>query len=275
MLVQFSKMHGLGNDFVVIDAINQAISLSAERIQQLADRNFGIGFDQLLLVEKAKGKADFRYVIYNADGSEVSQCGNGARCFALFVKQKGLTDKTEICVETGDGELVLQINEDDLVAVNMGVPRFSPSDIPLSMPEESAEYSVDVEGQMVRFSALSIGNPHAVIQVDDVDDAPVSGLGAALESHAIFPQRVNIGFAQTTNSSEIKLRVYERGAGETLACGSGACAAAVLAIELGTAVTPVTVNVRGGFLKIDWQGREKPVLMTGPAIFVFDGTIEL
>ncbi|ORU90943.1 MAG: diaminopimelate epimerase [Cycloclasticus sp. symbiont of Poecilosclerida sp. M] len=268
-------MHGLGNDFVVIDAINQAISLSAERIQQLADRNFGIGFDQLLLVEKAKGKADFRYVIYNADGSEVSQCGNGARCFALFVKQKGLTDKTEICVETGDGELVLQINEDDLVAVNMGVPRFSPSDIPLSMPEESAEYSVDVEGQMVRFSALSIGNPHAVIQVDDVDDAPVSGLGAALESHAIFPQRVNIGFAQTTNSSEIKLRVYERGAGETLACGSGACAAAVLAIELGTAVTPVTVNVRGGFLKIDWQGREKPVLMTGPAIFVFDGTIEL
>lgn len=268
-------MHGLGNDFVVIDAINQQIDLSTEQIKQVADRNYGVGFDQLLVVEAAEGDADFRYLIYNADGSEVSQCGNGARCFALFVKQKKLTTKSSIRVETGAGELVLDIDEDDLVKVNMGVPKFSPSDIPLLMDVESSTYKVLAKGEEVVFSAVSMGNPHAVVQVDNIDDAPVAQVGEAMESHAVFPERANIGFVQTINLNLAKLRVYERGAAETLACGSGACAAAVIGIELGKLKSPVKVELLGGDLLIEWEGRAEPVMMTGPAAFVFDGTIEL
>ncbi|MDX2426752.1 MAG: diaminopimelate epimerase [Cycloclasticus sp.] len=273
--MNFSKMHGLGNDFVVIDAINQSIDLSEEQIKWMADRHYGIGFDQLLLVREAKGDADFHYVIYNADGSEVSQCGNGARCFALFVKQKGLTDKNSIRVETAAGELVLDINDDNLVTVNMGQPRFLPESIPLLSEQQQLLYNVEVAGETIEFSALSMGNPHAVIQVDNIETAAVESVGAALESHALFPERVNVGFSEIIGPSTIKLRVFERGAGETLACGSGACAAVVAAIRLAKVVTPVSVELPGGVLSIDWQGDGCPVKMTGPATFIFDGMIRL
>lgn len=268
-------MHGLGNDFVVIDAINQSIDLSAEVIRTLADRHYGVGFDQLLLVQRATGAADFRYVIYNADGSEVSQCGNGARCFALFVTLKGLTDKRSIRVETGAGELVLSLDETDQVKVDMGVPRFEPEAIPLLADQQQLQYAVKVEGQSIEFSALSMGNPHAVIEVDDINSAAVEKIGAAMESHAVFPERANIGFSEITGASSLSLRVFERGAGETLACGSGACAAVVAAIRLGKLTPPVTVALQGGKLSIDWKGEGQPVLMTGPATFVFDGMIEI
>lgn len=268
-------MHGLGNDFVVIDAINQSIDLSAEMIRTLADRHYGVGFDQLLLVQQATGAADFRYVIYNADGSEVSQCGNGARCFALFVTLKGLTDKRSIRVETGAGELVLSLDEADQVKVDMGVPRLEPKAIPLLADQQQLQYVVKVEGQTIEFSALSMGNPHAVIEVDDINTAAVEKIGAAMESHPVFPERANIGFSEITGTSSLSLRVFERGAGETLACGSGACAAVVAAIRLGKLTPPVTVALQGGELSIDWKGEGQPVLMTGPATFVFDGMIEI
>ncbi|HIF18401.1 MAG TPA: diaminopimelate epimerase [Cycloclasticus sp.] len=274
MLINFSKMHGLGNDFVVIDAINQLVELTTEQIKQLADRHFGVGFDQLLLVKPALGDADFRYVIYNADGSEVSQCGNGARCFALFVTQKGLTDKRSIRVETGSGELILNIDGQQ-VTVDMGLPRFAPASIPLLIDQQQLTYTVNVGGESVEFTALSMGNPHAVIQVDNIENAAVQVAGAALESHEIFPERANIGFSETVNHSTIKLRVYERGAGETLACGSGACAAVVAGVQLGKLTAPVNVDLQGGQLTIDWQGEGHSVMMTGPATFVFDGMIEL
>lgn len=275
MLINFSKMHGLGNDFVVIDAINQVVELTAAKIRQLADRHYGVGFDQLLVVEPASGDADFRYVIYNADGSEVSQCGNGARCFALFITQKGLTDKSIIRVETGAGELVLTLNEQNDVTVDMGEPVFAPKSIPLLVKQEQSQYSVSIIDNEVEFSALSMGNPHAVIQVDDIDTAPVERVGAAMESHDVFPERANIGFSQITGESSMTLRVYERGAGETLACGSGACAAVVAGIQLGKLSSPVTVKLVGGELSIAWQGKGSSVMMTGPATFVFDGMIEL
>ena len=268
-------MHGLGNDFVVIDAINQNIDLTAGQIKALADRHYGVGFDQLLLVESAKGDADFRYIIYNADGSEVSQCGNGARCFALFVTQKGLTNKHSIRVETGGGELVLNVDEEQQVMVDMGVPRFEPESIPLKVDQRKLQYIVNAAGRDVEFSALSMGNPHAVIQVDDIKTAEVEVLGEAMESHAIFPERANIGFSEITGDSSLALRVYERGAGETLACGSGACAAVVAAVQLGKINTPATVTLVGGELTIDWQGEGSSVMMTGPAAFVFDGMIEI
>lgn len=274
MLINFSKMHGLGNDFVVIDAINQSVALTAEKIRQLADRHYGVGFDQLLMVQSATGDADFRYVIYNADGSEVSQCGNGARCFALFVLEKKLTGKRTIRVETGAGELVLTINDQNGVTVDMGAPRLVPKDIPL-LEQQQPTYHVDVASQAVEFSALSMGNPHAVVQVASVETAAVETIGAALESHAVFPERANIGFAETVDAHCIKLRVFERGAGETLACGSGACAAAVAGILLKKLKTPVTVELPGGQLTIDWKGDGQSVMMTGPATFVFDGMIKL
>ena len=275
MLINFSKMHGLGNDFVVIDAINQTVRLSSEQIRNMADRRHGVGFDQLLMVKEAQGDADFRYAIYNADGSEVSQCGNGARCFALFVTQKGLTDKSSIRVETNAGEIILSISADNMVQVNMGVPNFQPANIPLAMAEENGTYEVEIEQQRVTFSALTIGNPHAVVQVADIAAAPLETVGKILESHAVFPQRANIGFSQIISESEIALRVYERGAGETLACGSGACAAAISAIELGLVKSPVKVTLPGGDLNVTWRGRGNPVMMTGPATFVFDGTMQL
>ncbi len=274
MLINFSKMQGLGNDFVVIDAINQAVNLKAEQIKSLADRHYGIGFDQLLLVESAKGDADFRYVIFNADGTEVSQCGNGARCFALFVTRKGLTDKSSIRVETRAGEMILNINEQH-VTVDMGVPQLAPPKIPLLADQQQLQYTVEVAGRHVKFSAVSMGNPHAVILVDDVQTAEVEIVGAALERHAVFPERANIGFSEITSDSSLALRVYERGAGETLACGSGACAAVVTAVLLGLLKTPASVTLPGGELMIDWQGEGTSVMMTGPATLVFDGIIDV
>ena len=276
MLMNFTKMHGLGNDFVVIDAINQSISLTEQQIRKLADRNFGIGFDQLLMVDKPMtANADFKYRIFNADGTEVAQCGNGARCFARFVRDKGLTDKDEVVVDTDAGQLVLRFDAEGLIAVNMGVPRHAPQQIPLLADVEAVSYIAPLSSGEVRFSAVSMGNPHAVILVDDVDIAPVAVVGAEMESHPLFPQRANIGFMQIINREQVKLRVYERGAAETLACGSGACAAVVAGIELGLLDQTVQVSLPGGDLKINWQGRGQPVLMTGPAVSVYEGQINL
>ena len=275
-MINFTKMHGLGNDFVVIDAINQQIALTPEQIRQMSDRHFGIGFDQLLLVEKAvNANADFKYRIFNADGGEVAQCGNGARCFARFVRDKKLSDKDEIRVDTNSGQLLLRFDADNLITVNMGVPRHAPAEIPLLAEEESRFYTVLVNDTEKAFGAVSMGNPHAVLQVTDIKTAPVAELGKALESHAFFPERANIGFMQVIDRQHIKLRVYERGAAETLACGSGACAAVVIGIEHNLLDHTVSVDLPGGTLTINWAGRGEPVLMTGPAISVFEGQITL
>ena len=276
-MINFTKMHGLGNDFVVIDAINQHISLTSEKIRFMADRHVGIGFDQLLLVEKpASDNADFKYRIFNADGGEISQCGNGARCFARFVRDKKLSDKDEICVDTGSGQLLLRFDENGLITVNMGIPKHKPAEIPL-LAEQAPNhlYTVSVDGIETTFGAVSMGNPHAVIQVNDVKTAPVANLGRALENHPVFPERANIGFMQVIDRNHIKLRVYERGTSETLACGSGACAAAVIGIGQNLLGHEVCVELPGGELKISWSGQGEPVFMTGPALSVFDGTINL
>jgi len=274
-MINFTKMHGLGNDFVVIDATNQTFELSAEQIRRLSDRHFGIGFDQLLVVEPpVSANADFKYRIFNADGSEVSQCGNGARCFARFVRDRKLSDKNEICVDTGSGQLTLRFDEDDLITVNMGIPRHAPADIPLHAEQEVKFYSVIINNSEKAFGAVSMGNPHAVLQVNDIKTASVADLGRELESHAMFPERANIGFMQVLDRQHIKLRVYERGAGETLACGSGACAAVVIGIEQNLLDHEVMVELPGGMLKINWLGRGTPVFMTGTAVSVFDGYIQ-
>ncbi len=276
MKIQFTKMHGLGNDFMVIDAINQNITFTTEQIRFMADRHFGIGFDQLLLVEKANNdNADFRYGIFNADGSQVAQCGNGARCFARFVRDKGLSDKNEIHVDTDSGQLILRFTNDDLITVNMGIPKHKPKEIPLLAEQESKFYSAEVNGIEKAFGAVSLGNPHAVLEVIDINTAPVLELGSELENHPIFPERANIGFMQILDKQHIKLRVFERGAGETLACGSGACAAVVIGIEQNLLDNQVSVELPGGQLDITWEGRNYPVLMSGPAVSVFDGTIEI
>jgi diaminopimelate epimerase len=273
-MIHFTKMHGLGNDFVVIDAIHQTPYLEPESIKKLADRHFGIGFDQLLLVEKpVSTNADFKYRIFNADGSEVSQCGNGARCFARFVRDKGLSAKDEVRVDTDAGQLLLKFDDDGQITVNMGIPRHQPAEIPLLADHQAPTYQVIAHDRVYTFGAVSMGNPHAVLQVPDVETAPVAETGPLLESHPVFPARANIGFMQIVDRSHIKLRVYERGAAETLACGSGACAAAVIAIERDLVDRHVQVELPGGTLKISWAGRGEPVLMTGPAISVFEGTI--
>jgi diaminopimelate epimerase len=275
-MLNFTKMHGLGNDFIVIDAINQTVNLSIKQIRSMADRHFGVGFDQLLLVEKpVSSNADFKYRIYNADGSEVAQCGNGVRCFARFVREKGLFNGDEIRVDTNTGQLVLKLMENDLVLVNMGIPRHKPNEIPLLSDQESPTYSVEIDDKLIMFAAVSMGNPHAVIQVEDISQAPVAELGQLLESHPLFPERANIGFMQVLNRKQIKLRVYERGAAETLACGSGACAAVVVGIEQNLLDNEVMVKLSGGQLTISWAGRGEPVFMTGPATTVFDGKIAL
>ncbi len=269
-------MHGLGNDFVVIDAINQHVALTPGQIQFLSDRHFGIGFDQLLLVEKAVSvNADFKYRIFNADGGEVAQCGNGARCFARFVRDKKLSDKDEVRVDTDAGQLLLRFDDDNLITVNMGIPKHAPTEIPVLAEEESRFYTVLVNDTEKAFGAVSMGNPHAVIQVTDIKTAPVAELGKALESHAFFPERVNVGFMQVVDRQHIKLRVFERGAAETLACGSGACAAVVVGIEHNLLDHTVCVELPGGSLTVNWLGRGEPVLMTGPAISVFEGQITL
>ncbi len=270
-------MHGLGNDFVVIDAINQTISLTTEQIKSIADRHFGIGCDQLLLVEKASTEtADFKYRIFNADGCEVGQCGNGARCFAQFVRNNKLSDKDEIIVDTHSGQLLLSFEQDGLITVNMGIPRHLPREIPLSAELESRYYQLATNDSNISFGAVSIGNPHAVIQVDDIQTAPVSEWGALLENHPFFPERANIGFMQVINRQHIKLRVYERGAAETLACGSGACAAVVIGIEQQLLdKKEIQVELPGGSLAINWSGRGHAVFMKGSANAVFEGHIKL
>ncbi len=276
MEILFSKMQGLGNDFVVIDAIHQSVDLQPEQVRRIADRHFGVGCDQLLLVERPISEnADFKYRIFNADGGEVAQCGNGARCFARFVRDKKLTTKDEIIVDTDAGPLVLRFDAQGLITVNMGVPRHAPAEIPLQVPEEALSYPLQLDDHDVRFYAISMGNPHAVLQVDNVDLAPVEKLGALLESHPLFPERVNVGFMQILSRQHIKLRVYERGAAETLACGSGACAAAVAGIAQNGLDQSVKVSLPGGDLKIEWAGRGQPVFMTGPAVSVYEGCIQI
>ncbi len=276
MLIQFSKMHGLGNDFMVVDGITQKIFFSPEMIRRLADRHFGIGFDQLLLVEPPYDpEQDFHYRIFNADGSEVQQCGNGARCFARFVRLKGLTNKDRIAVSTMSGRIVLQLEQDNQVTVNMGVPEFEPAKVPFRAQKAEKTYLLRVAEQTVMCGVVSMGNPHCVLEVEDVKTAPVETLGAELESFDRFPERVNVGFMELVSANEIRLRVFERGAGETMACGTGACAAAVVGIAQGKLRDRVKVHLPGGTLQIAWKGPGTPVFMTGPAEHVFDGEIEL
>ena len=271
MTLKFTKMQGLGNDFVVIDGVRQRVDLSAPQIRALADRRFGVGCDQVLVVERATGDADFRYRIFNADGSEVEQCGNGARCFVVFVRDHGLTDKREIRVETAGGLIAPRLESDGQVTVDMGVPRFRPEAIPFAGGEGAVEETLDVAGSPVRISALSMGNPHAVQIVSDVDTAPVTTQGPLIENHRRFPNRVNAGYMQVVDRATIRLRVWERGAGETPACGTGACAAVVAGIRRGLVDSPVRVRTRGGELVIGWDGEGTPVMMTGPAATVFEG----
>lgn len=276
MQLPFTKMHGLGNDFVMLDGVSQAIELSTEQVRFLADRHFGIGCDQLLLVEKYAGEeADFRYRIFNADGGEVEQCGNGARCFANFVRDQKLTDKTTIPVMTAGGRIILNIEADNQVKVDMGVPCFEPEVIPFISEQRQTLYTVEVGQQTIELAAVSMGNPHGVMTVENVDDAPVATLGPMLEWHPAFPQRANIGFMQVVSPEYIRLRVFERGGVETLACGSGACAAMVAGRIQGMLSEQVEIELPGGNLQLVWQGEGYPVYMTGPATKVFSGTIEL
>ncbi len=276
MRLPFTKMQGAGNDFVVFDGVSRRVDLGPARLRAIADRHFGIGCDQILLVEApTRPDTDFRYRIFNADGGEVQQCGNGARCFVRFVHEKGLTPKREIRVETAAGIIVPKLEADGRVTVDMGPPRFEPAEIPFDAPARRTTYLLDVAGRELDISAISMGNPHAVCLVDDVDSEPVAELGPLIEHHPRFPERVNAGFMQIVGRNEIRLRVFERGSGETLACGTGACAAAVAGMTRGLLDDAVTVHTRGGDLSIRWAGAGQPVFMTGPAVSVFDGEIEL
>jgi len=276
MKYAFSKMHGLGNDFVVFDATRNAVDLTTEQLRHLADRRFGVGCDQILLVEPARDAgSDFYYRIFNGDGSEVEQCGNGARCFAHFVRTHGLSDKPLIDVGTARGNIQLRVHEDGQVTVNMGAPMLEPADLPFAAPARAETYPLEVLGQTLHISAVSMGNPHAILLVDDVNEADVDSLGPAIESHPDFPARVNAGFMAVRTPSQIDLRVYERGAGETLACGTGACAAVVAGRLRGLLDEQVRVRLPGGDLMVSWQQEGQPVWMTGPADEVFEGVIEL
>ena len=273
MEIKFTKMHGLGNDFVVINAISQSIDLSSEQIRHIADRHFGVGCDQLLLVETpGSAQAEFRYRIFNADGGEVEQCGNGARCFAVFVRDAGLTSNDIIRVETAGGLIELSI-ENDQVSVDMGIPSFEPDSLPFTAEKQAESYNIMVNDVEYAIGAVSVGNPHAVLQVEDVRSAEVETIGVAIQSHAQFPQRVNVGFMEIVNRDKINLRVYERGAAETLACGTGACAAVAVGRMQGKLNEIVTVRLAGGDLKINWSGEGQKLLMTGPATTVFQGQI--
>ncbi|MCQ9071508.1 diaminopimelate epimerase [Vibrio sp. 1557] len=274
MHFHFSKMHGLGNDFMVVDCITQNVFFSQDLIRRLADRYTGVGFDQLLVVEAPYDpETDFHYRIFNADGSEVEQCGNGARCFARFVRLKGLTNKYSISVSTKKGKMILNIEDDGEVTVNMGVPEFEPNKIPFKAKQKEKTYIMRAGDNTLFCGAVSMGNPHVVTVVDDVDTAEVETLGPLLESHERFPERVNAGFMQVMSRDHIRLRVYERGAGETQACGSGACAAVAVGILQGLLDENVKVSLPGGELRIAWQGPGKPLFMTGPTTHVFDGQL--
>ena len=269
--LHFTKMEGLGNDFVVVDATRTPFALGATDIRRLADRRFGVGCDQVLVVVPAREGGDFRYRIFNADGGEVEQCGNGARCFVVYAREHGLTGKREIRVETAGGLIVPRLEDDGDVSVDMGVPRFSPADVPFTGGTGMAVEPLEIGGTVVQISALSMGNPHAVQLVDDVDSAPVATLGPLIEHHPRFPARVNAGFMQIVDRATMRLRVFERGAGETLACGTGACAAVVAGRRRGLLDEQVRVIVRGGELSIRWAGDASAVVMKGPARTVFDG----
>ena len=276
MLLRFTKMHGLGNDFMVLDLVSQHAHIQPKHVRQWGDRHTGVGFDQLLIVE-APGQpdVDFRYRIFNADGSEVEQCGNGARCFARFVVDKRLTAKKRIRVETKSGVIELNLRSDGQITVDMGAPRLEPAQIPFAATETAVSYPVEVAGRTVELAAVSMGNPHGVLRVDDVDTAPVHELGPQLETHPRFPQKANIGFLQIVDAHHARLRVWERGCGETQACGTGACAAAVAGIRQGWLASPVQIELPGGTLSIEWEGPGAPVLMTGPAVRVFEGQVRL
>lgn len=274
--MNFSKMHGLGNDFMVVDAVTQNIHLSPELIKRLADRHTGVGFDQLLIVEPPYSPdLDFHYRIFNADGTEVEQCGNGARCFARFVRLKGLTRKREIKVSTQKGTLILNINDDDTVQVNMGEPVFDPQKVPFKAVKEEKTYIIRAQEQTVFCGVASMGNPHCVIQVENVTTASVASLGPVLESHERFPEKVNVGFMQIVDRNNIALRVFERGVGETQACGSGACAAVAVGINQGILDAQVKVCLPGGELNIVWHGVGTPLLMTGSATHIYDGFVAI
>jgi diaminopimelate epimerase len=277
MRLRFAKMQGQGNDFVVLDGVRQDVRLAAESVRRIADRHFGIGCDQVLVVERAASKEnDFRYRIFNADGGEVEQCGNGARCFARFVLDEGLTDKREIRVETAGGVIAPRVEASGQVTVDMGPPRFAPREIPFTGASEPHVVDrIEVAGTTVEVSVVSMGNPHAVQVVADVERAPVQSQGPAIEAHPAFPQRVNAGYMQVLSRGHIRLRVWERGAGETLACGTGACAAVVAGIRRGLLDRDVRVTTRGGDLAIRWPGDGANVMMTGDAVRVFDGEIEV
>lgn len=276
MLLKFTKMHGLGNDFVVIDAVNQQPSLSESSCRLIADRRFGIGCDQILVVEPAKfPNTDFHYRIFNADGTEAGACGNGARCFAHFVKKRNLSDRQTLRVSTSSGTIILRHLDNGMVEVDMGEPHFEPKAIPFVSDKRSDQYTLEVAGERHTISAVSMGNPHAVLLVADTELAPVALLGPLIEQHERFPERTNVGFLQVLNRGEIKLRVFERGVGETLACGSGACAAVAVGRQLGHLDEQVVVHLRGGDLVIKWPEEGQSVLIRGPAETVFEGTIEL
>jgi len=276
MLVNFSKMHGLGNDFLVLDNVTQNVYLSNEQIAKLADRNFGVGFDQLLIVEPPYDPdLDFHYRIFNADGSEVNQCGNGARCFARFVRMKGLCNKNKIRVSTASGKMTLFVERDGNISVTMPVPQFEPAKIPFTAKKAEGTYILRSDSETVLCGAVSLGNPHCVVTVDNVLEAPVARLGKELSLHERFPEQANVGFMEVVAANQIKLRVYERGAAETLACGSGACAAVVIGQMQNKLGRQVTVELPGGKLRIYWKGPGHPVKMSGPAVHVFDGQISI
>ncbi len=276
MQLRFTKMHGLGNDFVVIDLLSQDANLSAEQIRYIANRTRGVGCDQVLLVEPpATANTDFHYRIFNCDGNEVEQCGNGARCFGKFVIDKKLTGKRKLLVSTANGLLTIDVLQNNTVRVEMGIPQFSPEKIPFAAKEQANFYTVEHSLGSTEISAVSMGNPHAVIIVDSIDDAPVSELGSVLEKHERFPERVNVGFMQILSPTAIKLRVFERGTGETQACGSGACAAVVTGQKNGILDATVDVELLGGHLTIHWPGGSAPVVMTGSATKVYDGKIKI
>jgi diaminopimelate epimerase len=276
MLLRFTKMHGLGNDFVVLDLITQSVRLDAQLIRFLADRHRGIGCDQVLVVEPPTDpEMDFLYRIYNQDGSEAQQCGNGARCVAKFIRDRRLSAKRRLRVETLGGPISMSCGKGNVVTVSMGIPRLAPQEIPFTAARQATVYTLEACGQPVEISAVSMGNPHAVLVVDDVETAPVATLGPVLEQHPDFPERTNVGFMQVLDRGEVRLRVFERGAGETMACGSGACAAVVAGRIRGLLDERVRVHLPGGFLQIEWRGEGEPLMMTGPATTVFEGQIAI
>ncbi|OGI44083.1 MAG: diaminopimelate epimerase [Candidatus Muproteobacteria bacterium RBG_16_65_31] len=276
MRIPFTKMHGAGNDFVVLDGVRRPLRLTAEQIRRIADRRLGVGCDQVLLIERpTRADADFRYRIFNSDGGEVEQCGNGARCFARFVRDQRLTDKDEIRAETIAGVIVPRLEPDGRVSVNMGAPRFEPAEIPFTAPARAEVYDLELDGTVAQVSVLSMGNPHAVQIVPDVDRAPVATQGPLIERHPRFPRRVNAGYMQIVDRAHIRLRVYERGAGETPACGTGACAAVVAGRQRGLLDVSVEVSLPGGVLQVTWDGPGRPVWLTGPAVTVFEGSMDL